>query len=148
MEALSSRKEKVEGVKEKRGPGLYGAITPTSRQPRLGGSVCVMAEDSDTSTPRAFAPNPFLPPVVFFWLSSKLDPVSKLPKMSSGTYMWCSLCIWMGIPLPSFHTEIEPFSASMVTWDEGGVSKRLSGSVIAPASPSGVQVVPASGHDG
>ena len=61
------------------------------------------------------APNPFLPPVVFFWSSSKFDPVSRFPKMSSGTYTWCSLCIWMGMPCPSFHTEIDPSSASTVT---------------------------------
>ena len=33
----------------------------------------------------SFAPYPLRPPVVFFSLSSKFDPVSRWPKISSGT---------------------------------------------------------------
>ena len=43
-------------------------------------------------------------------------PVSKWPKISSGTYTLCSWCFATGMPFPLFHTEIMLVSVSISTY--------------------------------
>ena len=67
----------------------------------MGGMVKRVKTNNSILIP---SPYPTLPCPT--WLSLKLDPVNKWPKISSGMYICSVACIATGMPLPSLYTEI------------------------------------------